>query len=55
MATGQMALGGNSKIIDIYIWDSESKSVIGHINDFHRKAVVHLDFSPDGTLLLTAG
>lgn len=50
-----MALGGNSKLIDIYIWDSDTKAVLGHINDFHRKAVVYLEFSPDGTLLLTAG
>lgn len=50
-----MALGGDSKVIDIYIWDSDTKSVLGHINDFHRKAIVKLAFSPDGTYLLTAG
>ena len=41
--------------VDIYIWDSESKAILGHINDFHRKAVDYLAFSPDGTLLLSAG
>lgn len=30
-----MALGNESKLIDIYIWDAETKAVLGHINDFH--------------------
>lgn len=55
VATGQMALGGNSKVIDIFIWDAETKSVLGHINDFHRKAVIALEFSPNGQMLFTAG
>jgi len=42
-------------LIDIYIWDAESKAVLGHINDFHRRAIVCLDFSPDGTLLASVG
>ncbi|KRX05725.1 WD40-repeat-containing domain [Pseudocohnilembus persalinus] len=55
VATGQMALAKQQKVVDIYIWDAESKQVLGYINDFHRKAVVWLEFSPDGNMLLTAG
>jgi hypothetical protein len=28
---------------------------MGHINDFHRRAITCLDFSPDGTLLASVG
>jgi WD40 repeat protein len=56
VATGQMALGGDSKLIDIFIWDADTKAVLGHINDFHQRSIVWLEFSPDdGIYLLTAG
>jgi microtubule-associated protein-like 6 len=29
--------------------------LLGHINDFHRRAVTALEFSPEGTLLLSVG
>lgn len=38
-ATGQISIKGKSKTIDIYIWDIDSKEIISHINDFHRRAV----------------
>jgi WD40 repeat protein len=51
-----MALGGDSKLIDIFIWDADTKAVLGHINDFHQRSIVWLEFSPDdGVYLLTAG
>ena len=40
---------------DIYIWDTESRSILAHFNDFHTNGVNNLAFSPDGTLLLTTG
>ncbi|EAR94225.2 HELP domain protein (macronuclear) [Tetrahymena thermophila SB210] len=55
VATGQMAAKGKSNLIDIYIWDSETKNVLGLLNDFHTRAVSVLEFSSDGSQLLTIG
>ena len=50
-----MAAKGEAKAIDIYVWDVNTKEVRAHFNDFHRRAIVYLEFSNDGTLLLTVG
>lgn len=54
-ATGQMAMKGKAKIIDIYVWDVENKAILAHINDFHLRAVCQLAFSPEGSKLLSVG
>jgi WD40 repeat protein len=50
-----MAAKGKAKTIDIFIWDIETKSILGNLNDFHLRAVCQLAFSPDGTRLLSVG
>jgi WD40 repeat protein/class 3 adenylate cyclase/tRNA A-37 threonylcarbamoyl transferase component Bud32 len=40
--------------VDIAIWDPENKAAPRHLTN-HLEQVVSLDFSPDGTLLATAG
>ena len=50
-----MAMKLKSVLVDIFIWDAETKNIVCHINDFHRKAITALEFSIEGTLLLTAG
>jgi len=55
VATGCGSVKGENKLVDILIWEAESKAIIGHINDFHRRGVNFLSFSPDGSLLLSAG
>lgn len=54
-ATGQMASTGKATCIDIYVWDIESKEILGRFNDFHRRAVYILQFSPSGQLLASIG
>lgn len=44
-ATGQMAMKGKSKFIDIFVWEIESKKVLQKINGFHLRAVQHLKFN----------
>ncbi|EGR30797.1 hypothetical protein IMG5_123400 [Ichthyophthirius multifiliis] len=54
-ATGQMAAKGKAKCIDIFVWDVETNEIKANFNDFHRRAVVLLKFSPNGQLLLSVG
>lgn len=42
-------------LVEIMVWDAESKAMLCFIQDFHLRGVSHLEFSPDGTLLLTVG
>jgi len=50
-----MAQKGKAKCIDIFVWDVNTKEVRAKFNDFHLRAIVYLEFSSDGTLLLTVG
>lgn len=50
-----MAQKGKAKLIDIFVWDVNTKEVRAKFNDFHLRAIVFLEFSADGTLLLTVG
>ena len=50
-----MAQAGKAKCIDIFVWDIESKNKLANFNEFHLRAIVFLEFSPDGTLLLSIG
>ncbi|EGR31702.1 hypothetical protein IMG5_103460 [Ichthyophthirius multifiliis] len=52
-ATGSSS--NKSKTCEIYIWEIETKNIISQINDFHINGVSHIEFSPDGTFLLTVG
>lgn len=35
VATGQKAAKGKGKLIDLYIWDVETKEVLANLNSFH--------------------
>lgn len=50
-----MAQAGKAKCIDIFMWDIEKKEQVAHFNDFHLRAIVFLQFSPSGKLLLSVG
>lgn len=55
VATGAQSANLQNSVAEILVWDTESKSVICQLNDFHVRGVNHLDFSPDGIYLLSAG
>lgn len=53
-----MASGTASKkneLVEIMVWEVDSKQCISIIEGFHLRGVSHLAFSPDGTLLLSIG
>ena len=50
-----MAAKGKAKVIDIFVWDIESKEVLANLKGFHLRAVQWLCFSPDGSKLLSFG
>lgn len=58
-ATGQMAElnkgAPKSKIVDINVWDVETKQRRVKISGFHQRAIIVLEFSPSGKKLLTIG
>lgn len=54
-ATGQMAMKGKSKMIDIFVWDVETKEVLANLKGFHIRAIKLVRFSPSGKYLLTYG
>ena len=54
-ATGSMPAKGRSKLLDIYVWDTETKKQAAFLTGFHRGAVKVLKFSPSGRLLLSVG
>ena len=55
VATGQTAHVGKSTKIDLFVWDSESLRNLACLTGFHRRAIRHLDFSPNGNLILSIG
>ena len=55
IATGQMAKAGKAKLIDIFVWDSETMEPLANLKGFHLRAVRLLKFSPDGSKLLSGG
>lgn len=50
-----MAQRGKAKTIDIFIWDAETMEVLANFHEFHLRAILYLEFSPDGTKLLSVG
>ena len=58
-ATGQMAQinekNPRAKIIDIHVWDADTKEKKAKLSGFHKRAVVIVEFSPSGKRLLTVG
>ena len=55
IATGQMAAKGKAKALDLYVWDANTKEAFCNLNQFHRRAICQLSFSPDGKKLLSVG
>lgn len=55
IASGTYAYKGETKIVEICVWNTETKNIQSHISDFHVKGISMMEFSPDGSLLLTAG
>jgi WD40 repeat protein/Ca2+-binding EF-hand superfamily protein len=55
VATGQMAEAGKAKLIDIFVWDVDTKQVLANLVGFHLRAIRLLAFSPDGKHLLSGG
>ena len=43
-ATGQMAQAGKAKMIEIYVWNTETKEVLACLKGFHRRAIRHVLF-----------
>lgn len=39
VATGQMAMKGKSKMIDIFVWDIDSKEILSNLKGFHLRAI----------------
>lgn len=54
-ATGQMAHVGKSRTLDLHIWDVDTLQSICCLTGFHKRAIRHLDFSPNGNLILSIG
>lgn len=54
-ASGQMAMKGKSKMIDIFVWDVNSKKVLANLKGFHIRAIKIVRFSTSGKYLLTFG
>ena len=43
------------KIVDVHVWDAETKQLKAKLTRFHKRAIVLLEFSPSGKRLLTVG
>ena len=54
-ATGSMPAKGRSRLLDIYVWNVETKEVAAFLTGFHRGAIKVLKFSPSGKYLLSVG
>ena len=54
-ATGQMPAKGRSKLIDCFVWDTDTKQELAKLSGFHRGGINHIKFSPSSRLLLTIG
>lgn len=55
IATGQMAAKGKAKMIDMFIWKASTGECLAQINGVHKRAIRNIQFSPDGTKLLSIG
>lgn len=53
-AKGRTALA-EGKLVAIYLWRASTLEVINKIEGFHRRAIRHLKFSPNGKYLLSIG
>ena len=45
----------DDKIVDVHVWDAETKELKAKLTRFHKRAVVLVLFSPSGKRLLTVG
>lgn len=50
-----MATAGKARLIEIYVWNIDTKEVLACIKGFHRRAIRQLRFSPNGIYLLSIG
>ena len=52
-----MAAKGKAKIIEIWVWDIETKGkeILSCLKGFHLRAIACVSFSPSGKYLLSAG
>jgi len=53
-AKGRKELPGG-KLVAIYVWNCVTMQVLTKIEGFHRRAVRHLKFSPNGRYLMSIG
>ena len=54
-ATGQMAHIGKSRALELHIWDVETMQGVACLSGFHRRAIKHVEFSPNGNWVLSIG
>ena len=50
-----MAAKGKAKLIDLFIWRVSTLECLARLNNFHRRAIRNLAFSPAGDKLLSIG
>lgn len=50
-----MAEKGRSKLVDLYVWDSDDCTILQRLAGFHRRAINVIRFSPNGKYLLSVG
>jgi Ca2+-binding EF-hand superfamily protein len=50
-----VATGSVGERSDVIVWDADTCETLCTLRGVHRAAITHLDFSPDGTLLLSVG
>ena len=55
VATGQMAAKGKAALIDLFVWRVSTMECLAQLNNFHRRAIRVLQFSPQGDKLLSVG
>jgi WD40 repeat protein len=54
-ASGMVASGDRGELPVIRVWNPSTMETHSVLEGFHRRGIVHVAFSPDGTLLATAG
>lgn len=54
MNKGRQALK-QGKLVNIHIWSATTRELIVTLRGLHRRAVNHLEFSPNGDKLITVG
>jgi microtubule-associated protein-like 6 len=52
---GVVATGENGKVPHINIWDPFTMELLTSVRGFHSEGVSHVDFSPDGTHIVSVG